>query len=509
MQYGAILNYVYNAWTHSVFFAILEKIWKPFKRAYDDLAPVKWLRRGDRIQAVYETSLFARIIRFILDLIEKILSAIAGFFAPAWEGSLIARLCRGSFILNFEFLLGAFICLMFVMPHESWNNAYAVIAAMGFLALYLILVGCGKRKLLYPDKLGFPFALFAIALLVSLLFTQSRSDSIRILLFFIAAFIFTYVIAADISDEKRLVKLLAFIYAAVILTSLYAIIQRKFGLVYVSASFTDLKLNTGIPSRVTSTLDNPNNFSEFLVLFMPLCAAFAGTRKEQLSCVVLLIGLAFPAVALIMTYSRSGWISLMLAAFVYIWLRNKKLIPLFIALALLAIPLLPSTIITRLTSIVTSFLGSSGHIDSSAQHRFALWQGVEYMIRDYGVSGIGLGPAAFASLYPLYAQPLAIDGAAHTQSLYLELILETGILGFVSFMWLALRSIKNSVIARRGSSTLTKTVLIACAASFIGIAFSCIVEYIWFYPRDLFAYFILLGVSYAAISMAEKEKASI
>ena len=71
MQYGAILNYVYNAWTHSVFFAILEKIWKPFKRAYDDLAPVKWLRRGDRIQAVYETSLFARIIRFILDLIEK------------------------------------------------------------------------------------------------------------------------------------------------------------------------------------------------------------------------------------------------------------------------------------------------------------------------------------------------------------------------------------------------------------------------------------------------------
>lgn len=242
---------------------------------------------------------------------------------------------------------------------------------------------------------------------------------------------------------------------------------------------------------------------------MPLCAAFAGTRKKQLSCVVLLIGLAFPAVALIMTYSRSGWISLMLAAFVYIWLRNKKLIPLFIALALLAIPLLPSTIITRLTSIVTSFLGSSGHIDSSAQHRFALWQGVEYMIRDYGVSGIGIGPAAFASLYPLYAQPLAIDGAAHTQSLYLELILETGILGFVSFMWLALRSIKNSVIARRGSSTLTKTVLIACAASFIGIAFSCIVEYIWFYPRDLFAYFILLGVSYAAISMAEKEKHTI
>lgn len=232
-------------------------------------------------------------------------------------------------------------------------------------------------------------------------------------------------------------------------------------------------------------------------------------RAKSADCVVLLIGLAFPAVALIMTYSRSGWISLMIAAFVYIWLRNKKLIPLFIALALLAIPLLPSTIITRLTSIVTSFLGSSGHIDSSAQHRFALWQGVEYMIRDYGVSGIGIGPAAFASLYPLYAQPLAIDGAAHTQSLYLELILETGILGFVSFMWLALRSIKNSVTRAEAQAHLQRTVLIACAASFIGIAFPASWNTSGFYPRDLFAYFILLGVSYAAISMAEKEKHTI
>lgn len=506
MQYGVILNSIYNIWIYSTFFSILERIWSPFKRAYDNLAAVRFLRGYDRVQAVYEGSLFSRIIRFILDLIYKLIAAIAGFIAPAWESSLIVRLCRGSFILNFEFLLGGFICVMFITPHESWNNAYAVIAALGFLALYLILAGSGKRELMYPDRLGLPLALFAIALIVSLLFTHDLSDSIRILLFFIAAFIFTYVIAADITDEQRLVKLLAFIYAAVILTSVYAVIQRKFNLVYVNASFTDLKLNTGIPGRITSTLDNPNNFSEFLVLFMPLCAAFAGTRKKQTSCAVLLIGLALPALALIMTYSRSGWISLMLAAFVYLWLRNKKLIPLFIALAVLAFPFLPSTITTRLTSIVTGIFGSSGYIDSSAQHRLRLWQSVEYMIRDYGVVGIGLGPSSFASLYPLYAQ---VDGASHTQSLYFELILETGILGFVSFMWLALRSIKNCVITRRRASGLTKAVLIACAASFIGIAFSCIVEYIWFYPRDLFAYFILLGISFAAISIANRNKQEI
>ncbi len=502
MQYGVILNFIYNVWIHSTFFSILQKIRAPFSRAYDNLATVKRLRRGNRIQTFYEASLLSGILRFILNIICRLFSAIAAFIAPAYESSSVVRLCRGSFILNFEFLLGGFICAMFIMPHSCWNNGYALIAALGFLALYLILAGTGNRKLLYPEKLGFPFALFAIALVVSMLFSMNRSDSMRILLFFAAAFIFTYIIAADISDSKRLFKLLAFIYTAVILTAVYAIIQRKLNLVYVDASLTDLTINSDLPARVTSTLDNPNNYSEFLVLFMPLCAAFAGTRKNQLSCVALLVGLALPAVALIMTYSRSGWISLMLAAFVYIWLRNKKLIPLFIALALLAIPFLPSAVVTRLTSIVTSFLSSSGYMDSSAQHRFRLWESVGYMIRDYGVNGIGLGPAAFASLSPLYS---TVDGAVHTQSQYLELILETGILGFVSFIWLILRVIKDSVIARRHTGGLTKVTLIACAAAFIGIAFSCIVEYIWFYPRVLFAYFILLGITFAAIFMANSE----
>ena len=138
-------------------------------------------------------------------------------------------------------------------------------------------------------------------------------------------------------------------------------------------------------------------------------------------------------------------------------------------------------------------------VEVMARHRLRLWQSVEYMIRDYGVVGIGLGPSSFASLYPLYAQ---VDGASHTQSLYFELILETGILGFVSFMWLALRSIKKCAITRRCASGLTKAV-------FIGIAFSCIVEYIWFYPRDLFAYFILLGISFAALSIANRNKQEI
>ena len=173
--------------------------------------------------------------------------------------------------------------------------------------------------------------------------------------------------------------------------------------------------------------------------------------------------------------------------------------------SLMAVPFLPDSIMTRIMSLVSGF-SNNGHIDTSAAHRLALWKGVSYMIRDYGVTGIGLGPASFNSLYPDYAQLGAVDGAYHTQTLYLELILEVGVLGLVSFIWMALRNIKNIVVARRGAGPVLKPVLIACAAALIGIAFSCCVEYIWFYPRNMFAYFILFGISIAAVNMANTKE---
>lgn len=499
MVENSILGTVYRWWLGSWIFAIIGKIWRPFKNAYNNLALVKCLRKPAKVQLCYEKSLLARIVRAILDFIVKIISAIASFIKPFAENSAIIKACKTSCFINFEFLLGAFICAMFIAPHEYWNNIYFVLCAFGFFILYLILVGCGKRELYYPDKLGFPLLLSVLALILSMFFSVVPSDSIRILIFFLASFVFMYTLAADITTPERLIKLLAFIYLAVLLTSCYAIIQRAFNLVHASASYTDLKANVGVPGRVTSTLDNPNNFAEFLILFLPVSAVYAATRKKPLWSLILCLGLAIPAVALLMTYSRSGWISVMLAAFVYVWLRNKKLIPALIILCIMAIPFLPDSIMTRLSTL-------SDLKDSSSSHRLALWQGVIYMIRDYWLTGIGLGPKSFAVLYPNYAQQGAITGAYHTQMQFMELILEMGILGFISFMWMILKNIKDILISQKTKCGIARLTLIACVSSFIGIAFSCCVEYIWFYPRDMFAYFILFGISIGTMRMGEEVK---
>ncbi|MEG0035963.1 MAG: hypothetical protein RR743_04815, partial [Oscillospiraceae bacterium] len=52
-------------------------------------------------------------------------------------------------------------------------------------------------------------------------------------------------------------------------------------------------------------------------------------------------------------------------------------------------------------------------------------------------------------------------------------------------------------------------ILIAALSSLIGIAFIFSVEYVWYYPRVFFAYFILAGIATAAIRITKSSPTNI
>ena len=257
-------------------------------------------------------------------------------------------------------------------------------------------------------------------------------------------------------------------------------------------------LNEGVPGRVYSTLDNSNNYAEFLVLFTPLCAAWAINLKDVRARFVFSCALALPMLALVMTYSRSGWLSFMLAVLVFVYYTDKRLIPVGFVACLLLIPFLPDSIVTRFLTIFNS-------ADSSASYRIIVWRGVLLMLCDYGLTGIGLGPYTFDNVYPAYAMTEKAALVAHSQMLYLELFLEWGALGFIGFMWLMLRHVKDSCFAIvRSRRRELRWALMGTASAFFGIAVLSIFEYIWFYPRVLFAFAIVLGLGMACLRMDKK-----
>ena len=465
---------------------------------------MRFLRRAPKVEVWYGASLFTRIVNAVWDFLLRIFGALFRWLRPAAQTSVIVRLVSGSVLLRFEVLLGGFVFLMFIVPHAYWSNSYAVLAAVGFFGLWFLMTSAGKREKLYPKALGLPFLLFVLSCFISLIFTTDMADSLRILMFFLAAFVLAYMVSAELSTVARLRSLMRWLYAAVMVTAAYAVVQRIMG-VEVNASLTDLALNEGVPGRVYSTLDNSNNYAEFLVLFTPLCAAWAINLKDVRARFVFSCALALPMLALIMTYSRSGWLSFMLAVLVFVYYTDKRLIPVGFVACLLLIPFLPDSIVTRFLTIFNS-------ADSSASYRIIVWRGVLLMLCDYGLTGIGLGPYTFDNVYPAYAITEKAALVAHSQMLYLDLIIELGALGFIAFMWYMFRTMKDSAFAVcrcRNRAPEVRGAVLAGLAAFCGMAVFSFFEYIWFYPRILFGFFILLGIVLGAMKLCRADSEAI
>lgn len=491
----SILGTLYQWWIFSSAFAFLKRAFQPFLNAARHSTILQFIFHEGMVESAFLNSGTAKIIRRLTALLMR----VCCFFhclIDNTDNSTIVRVTRGSilgFVASFEGLFCTFLFVMFITPHQYWNNLYAVIAAFVFLFLYLLLVSRGRRHFVSPTILGLGGILFLLALILSMGFSAAPKDSLRILLFFLASLSFCYTIAADFREPEKLRKLLAFLYFALIIISLYGIAQRVFHLVRANASFTDMKLNRGMPGRVYSTLDNPINLSEFILLFMPLSAAFAGKTEKPFPRLVLTIGLLFPAVALVLTYSRGGWIAICIAAVVYTWCCNKRILPVLVVLGFFALPLLPSSVLARISTI-----GNTK--DSSTQHRLDIWKGVLRIVSDYDrvFTGIGLGPESFRIIYPFYSQGSAKIGAYHSQLHYLELILETGLLGLVSFLYMMCKYVGRAADAMHTGLEENRLILIACISSLFALAFVGLVEYVWFYQRIMFAFFIFLGILLAA-----------
>ena len=500
MLQGSILGRLYAWWLCSAAFSLLRRCYGTVMEWFRGSVILGFLFGESRVDPLFRKSRVAGLLDGFGDLLLRLGGGIG---KGIWESricGLARRSIAGSVIFRFEFLFGLFLCVSFAVPHEKWNNLYMVGGTLVFFLVSFLLWGMRREKPMEPHRLGLWFWLFALACVISVLFSANRKDSIRVLLFFLTSFLLCYLIASRFAEPEKLRGLLYFMYVSLVVVGAWGVVQHVFNLVAVNPSFTDVALNKGVPGRVISTLDNPNNLAEFILMFLPLGAALAGSEKRTWLRWLLAGGLVLPMLSMVWTYSRAGWIAMALAVLIFVWCCNKRLIPAFLLLAILAVPFLPDSILVRLSTI-------GNPADSSASHRVDLWRGVLSLLgsRLYWLTGIGIGPKTFAAVYPEFAVGKAVIGAYHSQMHYLELDLEMGLLGLVSFLALMLKAAGR--VGRDSSSPGTQKGLIsiACCASLAALAVEGLVEYIWFYQRCMFAFFIFLGILIANQRTAERK----
>ena len=123
------------------------------------------------------------------------------------------------------------------------------------------------------------------------------------------------------------------------------------------------------------------------------------------------------------------------------------------------------------------------------------------MLKDYGLSGVGLGSGAFNAVYPYYALSAVV--APHPHNLFLEVLCESGIIGLLMFL-LCVACFYRALGKCRKANKKLYTVAVALGGGMTGYLLQGMFDNVWYNYRIFFFFFIMLGMS-AVIGQLAKE----
>ena len=266
-------------------------------------------------------------------------------------------------------------------------------ALIGITFISLIL-NYKKVKLNIPTAVV-PAAFFIAAATVAAVFSLMRTQSFKTLPLYVVYFMAFYCAALIFRDRKKLIFALAFLIISAVAVSFLGIYQYVFVKIPTAIAWVDVTQFPELSTRVYATMENPNVLAEYLCLVLPVILGLLWMVKKPLVRLLLFGAALIITLCLIFTFSRGAWVGFTLAILVFAVLKEPRLILAILIIALISPAFMPSVVMNRIASI-----GSLE--DSSNAFRVSIWIAVLRMIRDYWLTGVGLGLDAFARVYRDY-----------------------------------------------------------------------------------------------------------
>ncbi|MBD2504525.1 IctB family putative bicarbonate transporter [Anabaena azotica] len=302
-----------------------------------------------------------------------------------------------------------------------------------------------------------------------------------------------------------------------LVVSFYGMRQWRFGAPPL-ATWVDQESAFSKTTRVYSYLGNPNLLAGYLLpaVIFSLMAIFVwqGWMKKALALTMFGVNTA----CLIFTYSRGGWIALVVALLaatallIYWWglqmppFWRTWSIPILLG-GLVGVLVLAVIFVEPIRLRFFSIFADRSD-DSSNNFRRNVWDAVFEMIRDRPIIGIGPGHNSFNKIYPLYQRPRYTALSAY--SIFLEVTVEMGFIGLACFLWLIIVSINTALVQLRRlrqSANVEGFWLIGALATLLGMLAHGTVDTIWFRPEvnTLWWLMVALIASYWTPSVNNQE----
>lgn len=311
-----------------------------------------------------------------------------------------------------------------------------------------------------------------------------------------------FALMARLLRSPRLRSWVVAIYLhASLLVSVYGLQQWRRG-TDALATWVDPESPLAQTTRVYSYLGNPNLLAGYLIPAVAFSVAAFFVWRSWVAKALALTMVATNTTCLLLTFSRGGWIGMVVAIFVLglllahwfsVYLPRfwrTWLVPIALG-ASAGLIVLAVLLVEPLRDRVASIF--AGRNDSSNNFRINVWTGVIRLIWDHPdnrvipnyLLGVGPGNTVFNKIYPIYMVSPRYS-ALSAYSIGLELIVETGLIGFSCFIWLLLTTLSQGWLQLQRLRSLASREgfwLMAAIASLVGMLCHGLVDTVWYRPQ--------------------------
>lgn len=336
------------------------------------------------------------------------------------------------YLLILTFILAPAYVIKFRLLHYP-TDVLMMLVFLSWMIFFVYLII--KKQPLYffafiksqNKKLLFLIGLFFLSCIISLFvkgIDRAKLGQFIVLflqpisLFFMAKFIFQ-------QNPKAKPYLLLTTYYLLALAGLYAIIQY-FTLLGLPPEFWG---NSMEPKRALSFFTHPNFYALWAA---PLLALLIPDLAENLKSKILnlkSISWTLGALGLLLSFSRAGWLGLAAAILIYLIVAAGKKIRKMAFGAVIIIAVLVISIPNLRWRFVLPFYG-----EKSAVSRLSLWTTGVKAIKQSPIFGLGL--TGFSRNWKNLNTDPNLDTHNFPHNIFLDLWVETGLLGLISFIGL-------------------------------------------------------------------------
>jgi O-antigen ligase len=467
-----------------------------FYGLFENSLTYRILTQDARLSKTWHTSKIRAFIEFLLNIVPSVMHFFYRLFGET---------AKNSYLLKFFEIWGKYagcfiavgIAIMLITPYYRWNNMYGFLMVGFSYFLFCLNALRSGEKLRLPPITAWMVVFFLIAF-SSFFWSLSTEQSLRFLVFSVTSFLLVIVFVNSVKAENSLyfaVKCCAF---GLMICSLYAV-RQWLGGIEVNPSFTDIELNAGMPGRAYSFFENPNSFASVLVFFSPLMLTMSFFAPKFLHKVAFFGVFGLSSLALVMTYSRGGWLAFAFSILVLMFLLCPRWIPLAIVAGICALPFMPDQILNR-------FLTIFNFADTSTSARAELYSSVFSLIARYPIFGVGLGIATVR-------HAISIEGLfdthfpfIHAHNLYMQLWAESGIFALIAFVFAMVVPVRLGFkLMQEEIPPVLRGIVSGCVAGMGGALVFGLTDVSWGFPRVMVLFWFLYALLCVAINLYKKE----